>query len=127
MSQREELRERTKQFALRVLRLFRALPNRPDAQEVGRQLLRSAMSVAANYRAVGRARSRKEFVAKYGVVVEEMDESVFWLEMLADGGIVPRGRLSPLQSEANEILAIVAAAHGTATGRRRARDDDSQK
>ncbi len=79
-SRPEELRERTKRFAIAVVRLFRSLPRTDEARVIGRQLLRSATSVAANYRAVCRARSKAEFIAKVGVVVEEADETVFWLE-----------------------------------------------
>jgi four helix bundle protein len=75
----EELRERTKSFALRVIRLYRALPKSTEAQVIGKQLLRCGTSVAANYRAVCRARSRPEFVARLGIVVEEADETMFWL------------------------------------------------
>ena len=81
---------------------------------LGRQMLRSGTAVAANYRAVCRARSRAEFVARMGVVVEEADETVFWLEMLIDAGIVPKPRLSGLLAEANELLAIFAASQRTA-------------
>ena len=85
----EELKKRTKQFALRIVKLFRALPRTPEAQIMGKQLLRCGTSVAANYRAVCRARSRAEFIAKLGVVVEEADESVFWLEMLEESDTLP--------------------------------------
>jgi four helix bundle protein len=85
---------------------------------IGRQLLCSGTSVAANYRAVGRARSQAEFVAKLGVVVEEADESVFWLEPLAEGGIVSEHRLSELAVEANELVAIFVASQKTAKGKR---------
>ena len=78
---RGELRGRTEQLALRVIRLFRVLPRTPDAQVIGKQVLRSATSVAANYRAVQRARSRAEFISKMGIVVEESDETLFWLEL----------------------------------------------
>ena len=84
MTKNEQLRERTKQFALRVIRLFRALPDKADAQIVGKQLLRCGTSVAANYRAVCRSRSKAEFIARLGVVAEEADESVFWLEMIEE-------------------------------------------
>ena len=114
----QELRERTKTFALRVLKLFQALPRTDAAQIVGRQMFRSATSVAANYRAMNRARSRAEFIAKLGLVLEEMDETVFWLEMLADGGLVERNRLAALMKEANELLAIFAASQRTARGSR---------
>jgi four helix bundle protein len=84
----DELRTRTKSFALRVVKLYRSLPRTADAQVMGKQLLRCGTSVAANYRASCRARSRAEFAARIGVVVEEADESGFWLEMLAEAGIV---------------------------------------
>ncbi len=112
--QHEILSERTKQFALRIVRLFRSLPRSPDAQVMGRQLLRSGTAVAANYRATGRARSKAEFVAKIGVVVEEADETVFWIEMLADSETLKRARLEDLLKEARELLAIFAASQRTA-------------
>lgn len=112
--QAEELKGRTKQFAIRVVRLFRALPKADDARIIGKQLLRSATSVAANYRAVCRARSKAEFVAKIGVVVEEIDETLFWLELLVETGIVPKKRMAALLAEANELLAIFAASQRTA-------------
>jgi four helix bundle protein len=114
LSRQEELRDRTKKFALRIIRLFRHLPRSPEAQVLGKQLLRSGTSVAANYRAAGRARSRAEFCAKIGIVVEEADESVFWLECLLDSGVMPPERLHDLVAEANALLAIFAASHQTA-------------
>lgn len=114
----EELRERTKRFALDVIRLFRALPRSEEARIIGRQLMRAATSVAANYRAAGRARSRAEFVAKIGIVVEEADESVYWLEMLRDASVVQAQVVAPLMKEGNELLAIFAASQNTAKGRR---------
>lgn len=110
----DELRERTKQFAIRIVRLFRSLPPTPDAEVMGKQLLRSGTAVAANYRAVCRARSRREFISKVGVVVEEADESVFWLEMLYDNKVVPPDRLKPLLNEARELTAIFTASQETA-------------
>jgi four helix bundle protein len=110
----EELRRRTKQFALRILHLFRSLPKNDEGRIIGRQLLRAGTAVAANYRAVGRARSRAEFIAKMGVVVEEADEVVFWLELIADGRLVASSRLADLQKEASELLAIFAASQHTA-------------
>ena len=115
--QAEELKKRTKQFAVRIVRLYRALPRRDEARVIGRQVLRSGTSVAANYRAVCRARSKAEFVAKIGVVVEEIDETVFWLELLVETGIVPRSRMESLQREATELLAIFAASQHTARSR----------
>ena len=113
-----QLKERTKQFALRIIRLFRSLPRSPDAQTIGRQLLRSGMSVGANYRAATRARSRQEFAAKIGIVVEEADETVFWLELLTESGLVPLKRLQSLVAEACELTAIFTASHQTARNKR---------
>lgn len=109
----EELRSRTKSFAIRAVKLFRSLPLRPDAQVVGKQVLRSATSVAANYRSSQRARSRAEFIAKIGVVVEEADETVFWLDILADADIVARESVRSLSKEANELVAIFGATQRT--------------
>jgi four helix bundle protein len=117
-SKPEELRNRSKAFALRIIRLFRSLPRTPDAQVIGRQLLRSGTSVAANYRAACRSRSRIEFAARIGVVIEEADETVFWLELLADSGLVPLARLKDLLEEANELCAIFGASQRTARGQK---------
>ena len=106
----EILRERTKAFAVRIVRRFRALPRTRDAQIIGTQLLRCGTSVGANYRAACRARSRAEFIAKLGIVLEEADESIFWLEMLGETGIMPEQRLSELLAEAHELTAIFTAA-----------------
>ncbi len=114
MIPQEELRNRTKRFAIRIVHVYRALPTAADAQVMGKQLLRSGTSVAANYRAATRARSRAEFVAKLGVVVEEADETVFWLEMLGETGAVKAERLLDLESKARELTAIFTAAHQTA-------------
>jgi len=114
MTKPEEIRDRTKQFALRIVRLFRALPKTDEARIIGKQLLRSGTSVAANYRAVCRARSNAEFISKIGIVVEEADETVFWLEMLIESAIVTQSKLQSLLDEANEILAIMAASQTTA-------------
>ena len=113
-SKQQELRNRTKRFALRIIRLFRHLPRTTEAQVLGRQLLRSGTSVGANYRAAGRARSKAEFIAKMGTVVEEADETVFWIECLIESEIVKADLLNDLLSEANELLAIVAASQRTA-------------
>jgi len=116
-SKQEELRARTKKFALRVIRLFKNLPRSSEAQILGRQLLRSGTSVGANYRAAGRARSAAEFSAKIGIVLEEADESVFWLVCLIETGIVKRELLQDLLKEANELVAIFAASYRTARGK----------
>lgn len=115
----DALRKRTKDFAIRIVKLSLALPKTDAARTLGRQVLRSGTSVAANYRAACRARSRAEFVSRMAVVVEEADETVFWLEMLVDTGIVPFKRLQPLIQEANELLAVCAASHRTAKQRLR--------
>jgi four helix bundle protein len=125
-SQREQLRNRTKKFAIRILNLVDSLPKTTSALAVARQLSRCGTSVGANYRAVGRARSRAEFIAKLGVVVEEADETVFWLETLIERRTLKPALIQALLSEANELLAIVAAAQDTARQRRRTkspRDD----
>ena len=110
----DELRHRTKNFAIRIVNLFRSLPRSPDAQTLGKQTLRSGTSVAANYRAVCRARSKAEFISKMGIVVEEADETVFWLEILTETGVVRAERAEDLQKEANELLAIFSASLRTA-------------
>ena len=115
--QAEELKNRSKQFAIRSIRLAQTLPKTDVARVIGRQLLRSATSVDANYRAVCRARSKTEFIAKIGIVVEEIDESVLWLELLVDTNIVAQSRLEGLLKEATELLAIFAASQHTAKGR----------
>ncbi|HZR32595.1 MAG TPA: four helix bundle protein [Terriglobales bacterium] len=113
-SKPEELRNRTKAFALRVIRLFRALPRSGEAQVLGKQILRSGTSVAANYRAACRARSRVEFAARIGIVVEEADETVLWLELLAQSGMLRTERIGPLLKEAQELTAIFTTAYKTA-------------
>jgi four helix bundle protein len=110
----EELKLRTKRFALQVVKLVRVLPKSQEAQVIGKQLLRSGTSVGANYRAVCRARSNPEFVAKVGVVLEEADESVFWIELLTDTGIFPRSDLHDLRDEAEQLVKIFAASRITA-------------
>ncbi|HET9181290.1 MAG TPA: four helix bundle protein [Candidatus Angelobacter sp.] len=113
-SKSEQLRDRTKAFALRIVRLFRSLPRATEAQVIGKQLLRSGTSVAANYRAACRARSKAEFVAKLGVVLEEVDESVLWIEMLIDAGIMKKSRLDSLLNESRQLTAIFTASRQTA-------------
>jgi four helix bundle protein len=113
-SQPEQLRDRTKAFALRVIRLYRSLPYKTDTQVLGKQLLRCGTSVAANYRAVCRARSKAEFIAKMGVVVEEADEAILWLELMTESGIVSQAKTEALLKEANELTAIFAASQRTA-------------
>lgn len=111
-----DLKDRTKQFALRVMRLYRALPRREDTRVVGRQLLRSGTSVGANYRAACRARSKAEFLAKLGIVLEEADETVYWLELLQESNIMSPQELGPLVQEARELTSIFVASICTARG-----------
>ena len=107
---KEELKLRTKQFALQVIRLVEALPRGKTADVLGRQLLRSGTSVGANYRAACRAKSTADFIAKMGIVEEETDESIYWMELLVDAGITKAELLEALMKEGNEILAITVAA-----------------
>ena len=103
----EDLRQRTKQFSLRVIKLFIALPTSATAaQVIGKQVLRSGTSVGANYREAFRARSDQEFIAKVGDCLKELDETAYWLELLAESGIWPAAKLNELIIETNELLAI---------------------
>lgn len=113
-SQPEQLRDRTKAFALRVIRLFRSLPYKTDTQVLGKQLLRCGTSAAANYRAVCRARSKAEFIARLGIVAEEADEAVLWLELLIESGILKSQMTEALLKEAKELAAILTASRQTA-------------
>ena len=105
----QDLRRRTKHFSLRVIRLFSTLPSTAPAQVIGKQALRSATSVGANYREACRSRSDQEFVAKLGGCLKELDETLYWLELIAEADIVPASKLASLQSEADELLAIFTA------------------
>ena len=118
MSRTEELRDRTKQFAVRIVRLFQALPKSSEAQVMGKQLLRCETSVGANYRAVCRARSKAEFIARIGIVAEEADESVFWLELIEETRILNPKQLEEILKEARQLAAIFSASHKTARGQR---------
>jgi four helix bundle protein len=110
----EQMRVRTKAFTLRIIRLFRSLPYKTDSQVLGKQLLRCGTSVAANYRATCRARSKAEFIARIGVVAEEADEAVLWLELLTESGIVSPEKTEILLTEARELAAIFTASQQTA-------------
>ena len=109
MRRGDELKERTKRFALRVIRMVEALPKGKTSEVIGRQLLRSGTSVGANYRASCRAKSSADFISKMGTVEEEADESLFWMELLVESGLINEGLLKDLMREAEEILAIVIA------------------
>jgi len=114
---KRELQHRTRQLALRILKLLDALPNTAAGRAISSQLVRSAMSVGANYRAACRSRSRVEFAAKLGTVLEEADESLYWLEMIRNAKMLPESRISLLLREADELTAIVAAGRKSATKR----------
>src|SRR3990172_1823970 len=111
---REVLPRRMRKLAVDAIRMARDLPRTRAADVIGRQLVRSATSVAANYRSACRARSRKDFIAKMGIVEEETDETAFWLELLAECSLAPSARLAPLTREAGELLAIAGASIRTA-------------
>jgi four helix bundle protein len=111
---RAEFRTRTFQFGIRCIRLAESLPKTPTGQIVARQLIRAATSVGANYRAAVRSRSRADFVAKMGIVEEECDEAVYWIEVLVELGLLSVKRTFELQQEVNEILAITISSIKTA-------------
>ncbi|MGB9121729.1 MAG: four helix bundle protein [Candidatus Angelobacter sp.] len=114
LDKHQELRRRTKEFALRIMRMCRTIPSTRETNIINNQILRSATGVAANYRAVGLARSKAEFISKLGIVLEEADETVFWLELLSDSGIIPASKLRELMAEGNELVAIFLASRKTA-------------
>jgi four helix bundle protein len=113
----EQLRNRTKRFALRIMKMTESLPNNPEGWVLGKQILRSGTSIGANYRAATRAKSRPDFIAKLGIVVEEADETQYWLELLAESGLLEPARLRELQKEAAELTAIFTASRNTAKSR----------
>ena len=104
-----EFKNRTKQFALRVIRMAEALPNRRAADVLSRQVLKAGTSVAANYRSACRGRSVADVLARLGTVEEEADETLFWMEMIAESGLMKTGRLEPLMDECNQIVAMTVA------------------
>ena len=113
-----DLRDRTKSFALDSIELVERLPRTRTGDVIGRQLLRSGTSVAANYRSACRARSRREFIAKMGIVLEEADESLFWLEVVEERGMLRSEGARSLRVEADQLVAIVVSSIQTARGRR---------
>ena len=112
-------KERTKQLALRVIRMVESLPKSRSADVIGRQLLRSATSVGANYRAACRGKSTADVISKLGIVEEEADESVYWMELLIDGGFIAADRLQELLDETNQIVAMTVASIKTLRSRTR--------
>lgn len=113
----ERLQRRTLAFGVAILTFCRRLEPSPEAGAVRRQLVRSGTGIGANYRAVCRARSRKEFIARLGIAVEECDETLYWLDLLRDAGIGDPEHLNQLRSEADQILRILGTASATARGR----------
>jgi four helix bundle protein len=111
----DELKLRTKEFALRVIKLVAALPKSIEGRAIANQLVRSGTSVAANYRAACRARSRSEFIAKMGVVLEEADETQLWLELIIESKLLPLKRVEPLLGEATELVPIFVASRKSAS------------
>jgi len=112
-----ELKRRTKAFALRVIKLAATLSKDFVGRRLGDQLLRSGTSVASNYRSACRARSKADFISKFGIVEEEGDESALWIELLGDSGLVASRRLAKLLAEANELTAIMVASRKTCKAR----------
>ena len=110
----KELKKRTKQFALRIIKLVNALSKNIEGQSIGKQLIRSGTSVGANYRSACRGRSKAEFVAKLGIVEEEADESAFWMELIIEGGLLEKKLVEPLLKEADELVAIMVASRKSA-------------
>jgi len=104
----DDLKRRTKQFALRVLKLVAALPNTVAGRAIGGQLVRAGSSVGANYRAACRGRSKAEFVAKLGIAEEEADESAYWMEVIIEGDLLKQKQVEPLLNEAEELTRIFA-------------------
>jgi four helix bundle protein len=112
-----EFKERTKKLALRVIRLVESPPRTHASEVIGRQLLRSATSVGANYRAACRGKSTADVVAKLGIVEEEADESIYWMELLVEAGLVPEVKVANLMAEMNEIVAMTVASIKTLRSR----------
>ena len=113
----DDFKKRTKEYALRIIRLVESLPADRVSRILGDQLLRAGTSVGANYRSATRARSRADFIAKLGIVEEEGDESLYWMELLVDAGRVRTDRLSALMAEGDEIVSITVASIKTARSR----------
>lgn len=115
---KEELKARTKQFGLRVMKLVGALPENSVGRAIGNQLVRSGTSVGANYRAACRGKSKADFIAKLGTVEEEADESAYWMELIIEGGLLPETAVGALHGEAEELTKIMAASRKTARASR---------
>jgi four helix bundle protein len=121
-----EFKRRTKQLALRVIRLVEALPQSRTAEVIGKQLIRSATSVGANYRSACRGKSTADVIAKLSLVEEEADESLYWMELIVEAGLLPAEKLSNLMSETNEILAMTVASIKTLRSKSKVQNLKSQ-
>ncbi len=115
----DELKRRTRAFALRIIRLVEALPKTRTADVIGKQLLRCGTSVGANYRASCRAKSQADFIAKMGIVEEEADETIYWMELLVESGLMPKERIAELLDEAHQLVAIIVSSIKTARENKR--------
>jgi four helix bundle protein len=118
MNKKDGMKKRTKRFAIDIIQLVESLPNSRTTAVIGGQLLRSGTSVGANYRAACRAKSPKDFISKMGIVEEELDESMYWMELLVEGKILEFGKVETLMKEADELLAITVSSIKTARRRR---------
>ncbi|HEV3236638.1 MAG TPA: four helix bundle protein [Gemmataceae bacterium] len=113
-----DLKQRTKKFGLRIIKLVGALPTTLSGRTIANQLIRSGTSVGCNYRAACRGRSKADFVAKLGIVEEEADESAYWMEMIVEAGLMKVRLVEPLLKEANELVAIIVSSRKSASGKR---------
>ncbi len=111
---KDEMKKRTKSFALRAIKLVEALPNNRTADVLGRQLLRSGTSVGANYRSACRARSNADFISKMGIVEEEADESLYWMELIVEAALIKESRVRGLMNEGDQLVAITVSSIKTA-------------
>jgi four helix bundle protein len=115
----KDLKQRTKKFALRIIRLVESLPRGKITDVIGKQLLRSGTSVGANYRSACRAKSTADFISKMGTVEEEADESIYWMELLIESGLISKDKVDELLDEADQIVAITVSSIKTARRRKR--------
>jgi four helix bundle protein len=115
----KDLKQRTKEFALRIIRLVESLPRGKITDVIGKQLLRSGTSVGANYRSACRAKSTADFISKMGTVEEEADESIYWMELLIESGLISKDEVSELLDEADQIVAITVSSIKTARARKK--------
>ena len=122
-----QLIKRTKLYALRIIKLVNTLPDTPVCRTIGKQLVDAGTSVGANYRAACRPKSQADFIAKLGIVEEEADESLFWMELLVESGIVKQELLADLMKEGDEILAMVVSAIRTTKAKQAAARTNSKQ